>query len=93
MAADVAAVHGVKETADRLHLNANRLLQWMETAPRSAPVAGSPFVELGPLPFAVPPECTLELEEPSGRTLRISLKGEAITQALALGELLWRGRR
>ena len=36
-------------------------------------------------------ECTLELEDKSGRKLRILLKGQATTQAVALGRMLWRG--
>jgi hypothetical protein len=35
-------------------------------------------------------ECTLEIEEPSGRRLRISLKGPATAQALELGRALWK---
>jgi hypothetical protein len=36
-------------------------------------------------------ECLLELEDTSGRKLRILLKGPATTQAQALGRMLWKG--
>ena len=65
-----------------------------------APAAGPPatFVELPALPGAAgranastgAAECTLEFEEPSGRKLRISLRGPATAQALELGRVLWR---
>jgi len=49
------------------------------------------FVELPSLIMGPPAECALELEDVSGRKLRILLKGPATTQALAIGRMLWRG--
>ena len=97
-AAKAAAAHGAVAVAAELGLDLGRLRHWTRIVaggvPEDAPAA---FVELPPLvglaglaeagPAA---ECTLELEEPSGRRLRISLKGPATAQALELGRVLWR---
>ena len=92
MAAETAAVHGVEATARRLLVDPARLKQWLPVAEPAAGVAEAPqFLELPPLLVGAPAECTLELEEPSGRKLRILLKGPATTQAAALGRMLWKG--
>jgi hypothetical protein len=96
-AAAAASVHGLRETAARLQLNVQRLRQWMRAGSRRAdvppPAAARPqFVELAGLPSPATPECTLECEEPSGRKLRICLRGGATGQALQLGQMLWRGQ-
>jgi hypothetical protein len=97
-AAKAAAVQGAEAVAIDLGLDLGRLRHWMRIVDDGEPeVAPAPFVELPPLAgFAggtnagTAAECTLELEEPSGRRLRISLRGPATTQALELGRALWR---
>jgi hypothetical protein len=92
MAAETAAVHGVEATARRLLIDPARLKEWLPVAGRAAGAADAPqFLELPPLLVGPPAECTLELEDPSGRKLRILLKGQATAQAVALGRMLWRG--
>jgi hypothetical protein len=98
-AAKAAAAHGAEAVAADLGVDLGRLQHWMrlvgDSEPRAMPVA---FVELSPLPGLrgmadagpAAPECTLEFEEPSGRRLRISLKGPATAQAMELGRVLWR---
>jgi hypothetical protein len=97
-AAKAATALGAEAVAADLGVDLGRLRHWTQIVasglPEDAPAA---FVELPPLaglagvadagPAA---ECTLELEEPSGRRLRISLRGPATTQALELGRVLWR---
>ena len=46
--------------------------------------AGAEFVELAPLPWGAPGECQVEIAEPSGRKLCISLKGSAVGQLASL---------
>ena len=93
LAAAVAAVHGIELTAAQLCLDVNRLRQWMRSLGNDAPNASSAqvahFVEL-PVLDQDTPECTLELEEPCGRKLRISLKGPATKQVVELGRMLIR---
>lgn len=97
-AAEAAAEHGAEAVAAELDVDLGRLRHWMRSVDGGEPKgAAATFVELPPLagfaaiPDAGPPaECTLELEEPSGRKLRISLKGPATAQALELGRVLWR---
>jgi hypothetical protein len=92
MAAETAAVYGVEATARRLLIDPARLQQWLPVAEPVADAAEAPqFLEHPPLLVGPPAECTLELEDSSGRKLRIHLKGQATTQAVALGRMLWRG--
>jgi len=92
VAAETAAVHGVEATARRLLVDPARLKQWLPVVPPTEPAADAPqFLELPGLRVAPAAECTLELEDTSGRKLRILLKGLASTQALTLGRMLWKG--
>ena len=97
-AAKAAATHGAEAVAADLDLDLGRLRHWMRSVDGGVPEgAAAAFVELSSLadfagtaearPAA---ECTFELEEPSGRRLRISLRGPATSQALELGRVLWR---
>lgn len=90
-AAEVAEACGVETAAARLHLDAVRLQQWLDRREaQSERPERMGFVELPPLPLGTTSECMLELEDPSGRKLRISLKGQATAQVLSLSQLLWR---
>ena len=92
MAARAAAIHGVQSTARWLRLNAARLKQRMDSPLQGQALQEVPrFVEL-PWP-GVPAvsECILEAEDGDGSKLRIHLKGEAISQAVPLGRMLWKG--
>ena len=78
LAAEAAAEQGVESTARKLRLNSERLEEWGAAWERTHPPAesaGSEFVELPPVLWATPGECRVEVEEPSGRKLRISLNG------------------
>lgn len=95
-AAEAAAEHGAEVVAADLDVVLGRLRHWMRSVDGGEPEgAAAAFVELPPLAgfaeIAGPAaECTLEFEEPSGRKLRISLRGPATAQALELGQVLWR---
>ena len=101
IAAKAAAGHGIDETACQLGLNRPRLKHWVhvlgcvgvEGAGREGEAAsgGAQFLELPPLGLASGGECTIELEDKSGRKVRILLKGPATREAVALGRMLWRG--
>jgi hypothetical protein len=91
LAADMAAVHGVERTAMRLKLDAERLRDELQqqqgVAGGSAPMS---FVELSPFPTSPGGEWTVELEEASGRKLRITCKGSSTAQAIQVAQGLWR---
>jgi len=92
MAAETAAVDGVEVTARRLLVDPARLRQFLPRLQPAEAAADAPqFFELPPLMLGPLAECTLELEDTSGRKLRILLKGQATTQAVTLGRMLWRG--
>lgn len=91
IAGEVAAVHGVEATAERLLLDPSRLEAWLPRTPAAATAGeADAFVELPSLILGPPAECALELEDASGRKLRILLKGPATAQTLAISQMLWR---
>lgn len=93
MAAEAAVCCGPDTAAARLQLDAARLKQWIDRLGLEELAEKPPmFVELPPLTAGCPPECTLEWEEPSGRKIRISFKGQATDQLLPLGQMLWRNQ-
>ena len=87
LAAEAAEELGIEEAARQLQVPAERLRQWVEQLglasgpPKSA---ATEFVELAPLPWGAPGECQVEIAEPSGRKLCISLKGSAVGQLASL---------
>jgi hypothetical protein len=83
LAAEAAEEQGCQETARQLHVDAARLEHWVEELGLSdgAKEAVTPeFVELAPMPWGPPGECQVEIDEPSGRKLRILLRGSAVAQ-------------
>ena len=95
-AVKAAAAHGAESVAADLDVDLGRLRHWVRIVDGGE--APATFVELPALPGvagmtdadASVSECTLEFEEPTGRKLRISLRGPATAQALELGRVLWR---
>ena len=87
LAAEAAEELGIEEAARQLQVPAERLRKWVEQLglasgpPKSA---ATEFVELAPLPWGAPGECQVEIAEPSGRKLCISLKGSAVGQLASL---------
>jgi hypothetical protein len=59
----------------------------------SAALASPAFVELFPALPAGPSECTIELCDPSGRKLTLSLRSAPGPDLVALTQALWRGLR
>lgn len=99
-AVKAAAAHGAETVAADLDVDLGRLQHWVRIVDGGeAEATPATFVELPALPGVAemadagggPSECTLEFEEPTGRKLRISLRGPATAQALELGRVLWRG--
>jgi hypothetical protein len=92
MATEAASVHGVYATARELRLNATRLKEQLRSLGHDQVSEKTPgFVEfpwLGATPVS---ECILEAEDGDGSKLRIHLKGEAISQAVSLSRMLWKG--
>lgn len=62
-------------------------------ADRLAPDVSTAFVELFPALPAGPAQCTIELCDPSGRKLTISLRGAPGPDLVALTQSLWRAGR
>jgi hypothetical protein len=92
LAVGAASIHGLHTTARRLRLNATRRKEQMERLARGPASEDEPrFVELSWPGAALAPECILEVEDRSGKKLRIQLKGSATAQAASLGRMLWTG--
>jgi hypothetical protein len=92
MAAEAASIHGVHATARELRLNSTRLKEQLRSFGQDGASEKTPgFVEFPWLGATPVPECILEAEDGDGSKLRIHLKGEAISQAVSLGRMLWKG--
>ena len=92
-AADLARSYGLAKTARALRLDYYSLKERSEAGDRqggrkmSAPPE---FVELFPQPTIAVPECTMELEDPSGARMRIHLKGAGMPDLKDLSNSFWR---
>jgi hypothetical protein len=92
MAAEAASIHGVHATARELRLNATRLKAQLRSLGHDRASEKTPdFVEIPWLGATPVSECILEAEDGDGSKLRIHLKGEAISQAVSLSHMLWKG--
>ena len=93
LAAQAALAHGVEKTAKHLQIKPERLQRWIDqfglADHASAPTVLTQFVELPPLLGGPLAECQLEIEEPSGRKLRLCFKGPALAQAALLIPAIW----
>lgn len=88
MAANVARVHGVTKTAERLRLNPTRLKRWCEGEAKSAS-DGVAFVELAASELPVAGESVVELEGSAGVRLRLVLRGTSVAAVTSVVKELW----
>lgn len=84
-AAKIAKDVGLNQTATVLKLDYYSLKKQVDRYGAEA-AANSPFVELPPMPLAS--ECVIELEDGSGASMRMHLKGHP-PDVLALGRSFW----
>jgi hypothetical protein len=92
-AAEVAEHYGLNKTAKALHLDYNALKKRLKTMPdgnESSPA----FIELiSPPASSSTSECLIELEAPHGEKMRIHLKGTALPDLAAMGNMFWRNKQ
>ena len=87
-AARVAAEYGLNPTAKVLALDYYSLKQHVDQqAAKTAPHAA--FIELPSPSIAHTNECVIELEDGSGASMRMHLKGTDLPDVLALGRSFW----
>ena len=92
LAVNAARQHGLARVARFLRLEYYALKERIESAElgRSSTSAAKPtFIELPPLPVSPVSECTIELEHPRGRKMRIHIKGAPMPDVTALSRTLW----
>ena len=83
-AAELACAHGINRTARALRLDYYSLKKRAAVMARSGERAAE-FVEILPGGMHAPrPECTIEVEDPSGAKLRIHLQGGDFPDVAAL---------
>lgn len=89
-AVKVAGELGVCQTAKSLKLDyyalQRRLYQQSESP------AAPAFIELTPPPTASTSECVIELEDATGASLRMHLKGVDASNIASLGHSLWKAK-
>ena len=94
-AVKVAGTYGIHRTARALRVDYYALKKRVEgrhavTASKApGEVAGATFLELPPAAWPGPGECTRELEDTSGATLRVHLKGFGAPDLAALSRSFW----
>ncbi len=91
LAVNIARRLGLAPVARFLRLDYYSLKERIEGVERhsSATVAKPTFIELPPLHVSPVSECTIELEHPRGRKMRIHIKGAPMPDVTALSRTLW----
>ena len=92
LAANVARQHGLARVARFTRLDYYSLkerIESLEQGSSATPVVKPTFIELQRLPVNPVPECTIELEHPRGRRMRIHIKGAPMPDVTALSRTLW----
>ncbi len=92
LAVSAARQHGLARVARFLRLDYYSLKERIEIPEqdRGPTSAAKPvFIELPPLPVSPTSECTIELEHPRGRKMRIHIKGAPLRDVTALSRTLW----
>jgi hypothetical protein len=92
LAANLARRHGVARVARFLRLDYYSLKERIESPEQKSnptSVVKATFIELPPLPVSPVSECTIELEHPRGRKMRIHIKGAPMPDVAALSRTLW----
>jgi hypothetical protein len=87
-ATQCAANYGLNRTAKALRLDYYSLKKHMNAEATSTP-GTLPFVALPTLPTAALSECLIELENGTGASIRVHLKGAQVPDLLALSRELW----
>ncbi len=92
LAVRVAQTHGVSRTATALGLNYHRLQKRVEAIARTQPPASEPaFVEL-PAPALFGKQCSFELANGVGTTMRVQLTGYDAADLAVLSRSFWSSR-
>ena len=88
LAVNLANAQGVCRTASALGLDYYALQKRLETSAGRQPPAEPAFIEL-PAPLAIGKQCTFELSDGVGTTLRIELVGYGAAEVANLSYCLW----
>lgn len=88
-AAKLAAEYGLSQTATVLVLDFYSLKRRVEQQSAETTSAAG-FIELPSTPPAPASECIIELEDATGASMRIHLKGSELPDLLELGRSFWK---
>jgi len=88
LATKLAPVHGLHRTSSTLKLDYYSLKERLEAATRAQDATGPAFLELNQ-PVHVARECIIELEDDSGVSTRVHLKGYDASDIAAVGRSFW----
>ena len=88
LAVKLAADHGLHQTAAVLKLDYYALKKRREAANGQQQATEATFVEL-PTPLAAAKQCTFELDDGTGATMRVQLAGYDAADVVALGRSFW----
>jgi hypothetical protein len=91
-AVKVAGQNGLYKTARALRLDYNALKKRLHAVADGNKITQA-FVELIPAASSPISECLVELESPHGEKMRIHLKGTALPDLAAMGDMFWRNKQ
>ena len=94
-AANLARQYSVAQVSRFLRLDYYSLKQRLEALHpnRGVPATSPTFIELRTVAADPVPECTIDLEHPQGRRMRIQVKGAALPDLEALTRTFWATKR
>jgi hypothetical protein len=87
-AARLASEHGLSQTATVLGLDYYSLKRHVDQQSAET-TSGAAFIELPSAPLLPTSECIIELEDGTGASMRIHLKGTELPDLLELGRSFW----
>ena len=85
----LASAHGLKRTASVLKLDYGSLKKRVGAPALQGRSAAPAFVEIAPPPMGNMGECVIELEDSTGASMRVHLKGYAAPDLMALSSSFW----
>ena len=89
LAVKLASAHGLKRTASVLKLDYGSLKKRVGASALQGRSAAPAFVEIAPPPMGNMGECVIELEDSTGASMRVNLKGYAAPDLMALSSSFW----
>lgn len=87
------SVNVVAKTLRLSHADLTKRIAHVKKRPAAVTKPDPSFIELEYKTPSMPPECIIELEDPSGAKMKMCFRGETGLDFLALGKAFWANRK